>query len=291
METPYGMSEEQIERYARQIILPEMGGIGQRKLLAGSVLIVGVGGLGCPAALYLAAAGIGKLGLVDSDRVDLTNLQRQILYRTPDIGQPKMQMAQSSLKAMNPDLVLEIHETRLMAHNAPEIIRGYDVVLDGTDNFPAKYLLNDACVLLGKPLVHAGIFRFEGQLLVIKPGESPCYRCLHPDPPPEGWVPSCQEAGILGSVAGVMGVLQATEAIKLLCGIGRPLTGQLLLYDALETEFRRIRIRKDPACAICGESPTMSVLEDLQLPSCDSGGESSWRGTDRGYTSHETHLP
>jgi molybdopterin/thiamine biosynthesis adenylyltransferase len=272
MTTPYGMTEDQIQRYSRQIILSEMGGAGQKKLLAGSVLIVGVGGLGSPAALYLAAAGIGRLGLVDSDVVDLTNLQRQLLYRTPDTGQPKLETARHALNQVNPNLVVETHETHLRADNALEILRGYDVVIDGTDNFPAKYLLNDACVFLGKSLVHAGIFRFEGQLLVIKPGEGPCYRCLHPDPPPEGLVPSCQEAGILGPVAGLLGVLQATETIKLVCGIGHPLVGRLLLYDALETEFRKVRIPKDPHCAICGQSPTIKVLEDLQLPSCEARG-------------------
>ncbi len=266
------MSEERIERYARQIILPDMGGAGQKKLFNASVLIVGVGGLGSPAALYLVAAGIGRLGLVDSDVVDLSNLQRQILYRTSDVGQLKLETARRALCEANPSLELETHETHLQAHNALAIIRDYDVILDGTDNFPAKYLLNDACVLLGKPLVHAGIFRFEGQLLVIKPGEGPCYRCFHPDPPVEGLIPSCREAGVLGVVAGVMGVLQATEAIKLICGMGHPLVGQLLLYDALEMEFRRVRIHKDPHCAICGGSPTITMLEDLQLPSCQVEG-------------------
>ncbi len=272
MDTLYGMAEEQIERYARQIILPEMGGVGQRKLLAASVLVAGAGGLGSPAAMYLTAAGIGRLGLVDSDVVDLTNLQRQILYRTSDVGRSKLDTARRGLSDMNPGTVIETHEIRLSAHNALKIIRDYDVILDGTDNFPAKYLLNDACVLLGKPLIHAGIFRFEGQLLVIKPGEGPCYRCFHPDPPPEGLVPSCQEAGILGPVAGVLGVLQSIEVIKLVCGIGRPLVGELLIYDALEAEFRRVRIPRNPHCAICGRSPTIKALEDLQLPFCDAGG-------------------
>ncbi|MCG3198397.1 MAG: Sulfur carrier protein adenylyltransferase [bacterium] len=268
MTTPFGMTEEQIERYARHIILPEMGGVGQRKLLASSALIVGAGGLGSPAALYLVAAGLGKLGLVDMDVVDLSNLQRQVLHHTPDVGHPKLDSARRKLTAMNPDLELVTHETRLMSHNALEFLADYDVIIDGTDNFPARYLINDACVMLGKPLIHAGIFRFEGQILVIKPGEGPCYRCLYPDPPPAGLVPSCQEAGILGSVAGVLGVLQATEAIKVLCGIGSPLVGRLLIYDALNADFRKVRIPRDPACAICGSNPTITELEDLELAPC-----------------------
>lgn len=267
-ETPFGMSEEQIERYSRHIILPEFGGVGQRKLLASSALIVGAGGLGSPAALYLAAAGVGKLGLVDMDVVDLSNLQRQVLHHTPDVGNPKLESASRKLRAMNPDLEIVTHETRLMSHNALDVLRDYDVVLDGTDNFPARYLINDACVMLGKTLVHAGIFRFEGQILVIRPGEGPCYRCLFPDPPPEGMVPSCQEAGILGAVAGVMGVLQATEAIKVLAGIGEPLVGKLLIYEALRADFRKVRIPRDPDCAICGSSPTITELVDLELAPC-----------------------
>jgi len=264
----FGMSEEQIERYSRHIILPEMGGVGQRKLLASSVLIVGAGGLGSPAALYLAAAGVGKLGLVDMDVVDLSNLQRQVLHHTPDVGKPKLDSARRKLTAMNPDLEVVTHETRLLSHNALDILGGYDVILDGTDNFPARYLINDAYVMLGKPLVHAGIFRFEGQILVIRPGEGPCYRCLFPDPPPLGLVPSCQEAGILGAVAGVMGVLQATEAIKLICEIGTSLVGRLLLYDALNAEFRKVRIPRDPDCAVCGDRPTIKELTDLELAPC-----------------------
>jgi len=268
MESLYGMTEEQIERYSRHIILPEMGGVGQRKLLASSVLIVGAGGLGSPAGQYLAAAGIGILGIVDSDVVDLSNLQRQVLHHSPDVGRPKLESAASKLRAMNPGIEVVTHDTRLTAANALEIIDGYDLVVDGTDNFPARYLINDACVMLGKPLIHAGIFRFDGQILVIKPGEGPCYRCLFPDPPPEDLVPSCQEAGILGSVAGVLGVLQATEAIKILCGIGKPLIGSLLLYDALNAEFRKVKIPKDKECAMCGENPTITELVDLELAPC-----------------------
>lgn len=268
MTTPYGMTEEQIERYARHIILPEFGGVGQRKLLGSSALIVGAGGLGSPAALYLTAAGIGKLGLIDSDVVDLSNLQRQILHFTPDVGHPKLDSARRKLTSMNPDLDLVTYETRLMSHNALEILSGFDVIIDGTDNFPTRYLINDACVMLGKPLVHAGIFRFEGQILVIRPGEGPCYRCLYPDPPPAGLVPSCQEAGILGAVAGVLGVLQATEAIKILTGIGTPLVGRLLLFDALNADFRKVRIPRDLDCAVCGPNPTITELVDLELAPC-----------------------
>ncbi len=268
MNTPYGLREDQIERYARHIILPEMGGVGQKKLLNSSALIVGAGGLGTPAAQYLAAAGVGKLGMVDMDVVDLSNLQRQVLHHTPDIGIPKLQSATNKLAAMNPDVELVQHETRLMSHNALDILKDYDVVLDGTDNFPARYLINDACVMLKKPLVHAGIFRFDGQILVIKPGEGPCYRCLFPEPPPEGMVPSCQEAGILGAVAGVLGVLQATEAIKILAEIGQPLVGRLLIFDALNADFRKVKIPRDQECAICGEHPTITELTDLELAPC-----------------------
>lgn len=262
------ITEQQRERYARQIVLPAMGEAGQKKLLDASVLVVGVGGLGSPISLYLAAVGIGRLGLVDPDVVDLSNLQRQVLYRTPEVGQPKLERARQTLNAMNPELVVETYETRFQAHNALEIIHGYDVVIDGTDNFPSKYLLNDACVLSGKPLIQAGVACYEGQMMVIKPGEGPCYRCVHPDPPIEGAIPSSRETGILGTVPGVMGILQATEAIKLITGCGPSLVGQLLLYDAIEMEFRRVRISRDPDCAICGGSPTIKELEDLQLPSC-----------------------
>lgn len=268
MNTELGFTEDQIERYSRHIILPELGGVGQRKLLASSALIIGAGGLGSPAAQYLVAAGIGKLGLVDMDVVDLSNLQRQVLHHTPDVGHPKLKSASRKLRAMNPDTEIITYETRLLAHNALDVIREYDVVIDGTDNFPARYLINDACVLLKKPLIHAGIFRFDGQILVIMPGEGPCYRCLFPDPPPAGLVPSCQEAGILGAVAGVLGVLQAAETIKVLCGIGEPLVGRLLIYDALKADFRRVRIPRDPYCQVCGPNPTITELEDLELAPC-----------------------
>lgn len=268
MNTPFGLREDQIERYARHIILPEMGGVGQKKLLASSALVIGAGGLGSPAAQYLTAAGVGRLGLVDMDVVDLSNLQRQVLHHTPDVGVPKIESASRKLRAMNPDVEIVAHETRLMSHNALDIIKDYDVILDGTDNFPARFLINDACVMLKKTLVHAGIFRFDGQILVIKPGEGPCYRCLFPEPPPEGMVPSCQEAGILGAVAGVVGVLQAAEAIKILAGIGTPLVGKLLIYDALNADFRKVKIPKDPECAVCGANPTITELTDLELAPC-----------------------
>jgi len=261
---PLQFTEEQIERYSRHIILPEVGGEGQRKLLASRVLIVGAGGLGSPAGLYLAAAGVGTIGIVDSDAVELSNLQRQVLHATSCLGKAKCLSAQDTMEDLNPDVRVVPYNERLTSANALRIIADYDVVLDGSDNFPTRYLVNDACVMAGKPLCHAGILRFEGQVTTIVPGAGPCYRCVYPEPPPPGLVPSCQEAGILGVTAGVVGLLQATEAVKLILGIGHSLVGRLLLYSALDTGFREVRVPRRPDCAICGENPTVTELIDYE---------------------------
>ena len=259
-----GWTEEQIRRYSRHIILSEVGGKGQRKLLNSKVLLVGAGGLGSPAALYLAAAGVGTLGIVDFDLVDLSNLQRQILHHGHDVGRPKITSAKETINDINPDVKVIPHETRLSSENIMEIIADYDIVLDGTDNFPTRYLINDACVLSGKPNVHGSIFRFEGQATVFAPGKG-CYRCLYPAPPPPGMVPSCQEAGVLGVLPGVVGTIQAIETIKLILGIGDSLAGRLLLFDALGMDFREVRIRRDPGCPICGDNPTIHELIDYDV--------------------------
>jgi len=253
---------DQFERYRRHLILPELGVEGQERLLAGRVCLVGVGGLGCPLAQYLAAAGVGTLGLVDFDVVDASNLQRQILYGTADVGRPKVEVARERIAAMNADVRVEVHRVRLDSKNALEILSGYDVVVDGTDNFPTRYLTNDACVLLGKPNVHGSIFRFDGQASVFDARRGPCYRCLYPEPPPPGAVPSCAEGGVLGVLPGLVALVQATETVKLLTGIGEPLVGRLLQIDALRMEFREFRLRKDPACPLCGEAPTIRALID-----------------------------
>ncbi len=257
-------SEEQIKRYSRHIILPEVGGRGQKKLLQSSVFLVGAGGLGCPAAYYLAAAGVGKLGIADGDDVDHSNLQRQILHSTKDVGYPKALSAKATLEALNPDVEVVPFMHRLNSENIMDIIKDYDVILDGSDNFPTRYLVNDACVLLKKPLSHGSIFRFEGQVTTILPGEGPCYRCLFETPPPPGMVPSCQEAGVLGVLPGVIGVIQATEVVKLLLGKGQLLKGQLLLYNAFTMEFKKVKIRRNPQCPVCGENPTIKELVDYQ---------------------------
>ena len=273
----FEFSDEQIERYSRHIILPHVGGKGQKKLLSSKVLTIGTGGLGSPAAFYLAAAGIGTLGLVDSDRVDRSNLQRQILHTTSDLGVPKTESAAKKLRDLNPDCTVVEHALRVDSGNILELIEAYDVVIDGTDNFPARFLINDACVMAKKPLIHAGVFRFEGQATTIVPGEGPCYRCVFSEPPPPGMVPGCQEAGILGCVAGILGTVQATEAIKVLLGIGEPLIGKLLLFDALEMQFRKVSIPRDRDCAICGENPTITRLIDYDLE-CEIGNDSkNWR--------------
>lgn len=268
----FGFTEEQIERYSRQIILPNVGGKGQKRLLASRVLIVGAGGLGSPAAFYLAAAGIGTLGLADSDAVDPSNLQRQILHATPDIGISKAVSAARKLTDINPDCHIVEHILRVDSTNILGLIESYDLVIDGTDNFPTRFLINDACVMAGKPLIHAGVFRYEGQAMTIVPGRGPCYRCVFPEPPPPGLIPSCQEAGILGCVAGVLGTIQATEALKVLLGIGEPLVGILLIFNALDMQFRRVTIPHDPGCAVCGEHPRITQLTDYD-PACQLGAE------------------
>ncbi len=252
-------------RYARHLSLPEVGLAGQKKIRAASVLCIGAGGLGSPVLLYLAAAGVGRLGIVDFDAVDLSNLQRQILHGTDALGRPKTDSARETLRRINPDVEVVTHATRLTRANALEILRAYDLVVDGTDNFPTRYLTNDACVLLGKPNVYGSIFRFEGQASLFAPHlGGPCYRCLYPEPPPPGTVPSCAEGGVLGVLPGVIGCLQATEVLKLLTGAGRSLLGRLLLYDALEMRFREIKVRRDPECPICGEHPTLTTLSDYE---------------------------
>ena len=256
------LSREEIERYSRHLIMPEVGMAGQQRLKQAQVLLIGTGGLGSPAALYLAAAGVGRLGLVDFDVVDHSNLQRQILHGTPDVGRSKLESARESIAAINPHVTIDTYETMLTADNALKIIEPYDVVLDGTDNFPTRYLVNDACVLLGKPNVYGSIFRFEGQASVFDATRGPCYRCLYPEPPPPGLVPSCAEGGVLGILPGLIGVVQATETVKLILGQGRPLIGRLLLFDALEMRFREMQLRKDPGCALCGEHRTIHKLID-----------------------------
>lgn len=259
------LSKRQRERYLRHIILPEINVEGQEKLLAAKVLLVGAGGLGSPVALYLAAAGVGTLGIVDFDRVDESNLQRQILHGTSMVGRSKLESAQQRLKDLNPDVRVVLHETRLNSANALDIIRDYDLVVDGCDNFPTRYLTNDACVMLGKPNVYGALYRFEGQASVFHSAAGgPCYRCLFPEPPPPGAVPSCAEAGVLGVLPGIIGTIQATEAIKLILGIGKPLIGRLLLYDALQMEFRQIALKRDPRCPVCGDAPTIRQLIDYE---------------------------
>jgi adenylyltransferase/sulfurtransferase len=259
------LSPSQRERYLRHLILPEIGQEGQEKLLRAKVLLVGAGGLGSPAALYLAAAGVGTIGIVDSDRVEASNLQRQVLHSTAMLGQPKVQSARLRLTELNPDVRIVTHDTRLTSANALDIIRPWDVVVDGCDNFPTRYLTNDACVLLGKPNVYGALFRFEGQASVFHTSAGgPCYRCLFPEPPPPGAVPSCAEAGVLGVLPGLIGTIQATEAIKLILGIGRPLIGRLLLYNALAMEFREVALKRDRRCPVCGDSPTIRELIDYE---------------------------
>ena len=258
------LTQDDLTRYSRHLILPEVGVDGQRKLKAARVLCVGTGGLGSPLALYLAAAGVGTLGLVDFDIVDASNLQRQIIHSTADIGRKKLDSAEEKLKALNPALNVIKHETMLSSANALDILKDYDVVADGTDNFPTRYLVNDACVLLGKPNAYGSIFRFEGQASVFAAKDGPCYRCLYPEPPPPGLVPSCAEGGVLGILPGLIGVIQATEVIKLILGIGEPLIGRLLLVDALKLRFRELKLRKNPDCPVCGTHPTVTKLIDYE---------------------------
>jgi molybdopterin/thiamine biosynthesis adenylyltransferase/rhodanese-related sulfurtransferase len=258
------LSNDEIARYSRHLIMPEVALDGQKKLKAAKVLTVGTGGLGSPLALYLAAAGIGTIGIVDFDVVDESNLQRQIIHGTSDVGRPKVESARDKILDINPNVNVVVHEEALTSENALEIFRDYDVIVDGTDNFPTRYLVNDACVLLGKPNVYGSIFRFEGQASVFWAEEGPCYRCLYPEPPPPGLVPSCAEGGVLGILPGTIGIVQATEAVKLILGIGEPLIGRLMLYDALGMSFREMKLRKDPDCPICGENPTVTELIDYE---------------------------
>ena len=256
------LSNDEILRYSRHLIMPEVGMNGQLKLKQAKVLTIGAGGLGAPLALYLAAAGVGKLGIVDFDVVDFTNLQRQIIHGTSDVGRPKLHSASETIAEINPNVEVVAHETRLTSENALDILKDYDVIADGTDNFPTRYLVNDACVLLGKPNVYGSIFRFEGQASVFYAREGPCYRCLYPEPPPPGLVPSCAEGGVLGVLPGIIGCIQALETIKLIIGQGQPLIGRLLLFDALHLKFRELKLRKNPECPVCGAHPTVTKLID-----------------------------
>src|SRR2546427_3954597 len=258
------LSNDEILRYSRHLIMPEVGMEGQLKLKAARVLCIGAGGLGSPLALYLGAAGVGTLGLVDFDVVDYTNLQRQIIHTTADVGRKKLDSAADKLKAINPLINVRPFDTRLSSDNALELFRDFDIIVDGTDNFPTRYLVNDACVLTGKPNVYGSIFRFEGQASVFATEQGPCYRCLYPEPPPPGLVPSCAEGGVLGVLPGIIGVIQATEAVKLILGIGEPLIGRFLIYDALRMRFRELTLRKDPDCPVCGTHPTVTKLIDYE---------------------------
>lgn len=259
------LNNDEIRRYSRHLILPEVGLAGQKKIKATSVLCIGAGGLGSPIAMYLAAAGIGKIGIVDFDTVDYSNLQRQILHTDADVGRPKAQSAKETICGINPNCEVVIHNTRISSENALDLIRPYDIVVDGTDNFPTRYLTNDACVLLKKPNVYGSIFRFEGQASVFAPHlGGPCYRCLYPEPPPSGMVPSCAEGGVLGVLPGIVGCIQATEILKLALGKGKLLVGRLLLFNALDMKFRELKLRRDPQCPICGEHPTIKELIDYE---------------------------
>ncbi len=261
-------SEDQINRYSRHILLPEVGGKGQKKLAKARIFVVGAGGLGSPVALYLAAAGVGTIGLIDSDVVDLSNLQRQVLHHTPDVNRSKVISAKEKIFALNPDVNVETYEDRLTSSNALELIKQYDVIIDGVDNFPAKFLLNDACFFAKKPLVHGGILRFDGRVFTIIPDQSACYRCIFKEPPPPGLVASCQEAGIIGVVAGIIGTIQATEALKLILNIGQPLTNRILDFNAQNTNFREIRTKRNPNCQLCGTQPTITELIDYEQEAC-----------------------
>ena len=258
------MSEDDMQRYARHIILPEVGEKGQQKLLKGRVLLVGAGGLGCPTALYLAAAGVGKIGLVDADVVDKSNLQRQVLFGESDVGRPKVEAARDRLLELNSSLDVVTHYELLTSHNVFDVMEGYDIIVNGCDNFPTRYLVNDAAVMKRKPVVDGSIFRFEGQATVYVPEEGPCYRCLYPAPPPPGEVPSCAEGGVLGVLPGTVGLMQATEVVKLILEEGKSLVGRVLLYDAMEMKFRELKLRRDPACPVCSESPSITELIDYE---------------------------
>lgn len=265
------LTEEQIARYSRHIILKEVGGKGQKKLFDGKVMIIGAGGLGSPIALYLAAAGIGTIGIADADVVDLSNLQRQVIHQTKDVGIAKVLSAKEKMQAINPELKVNTYEEWISAANISDIIKDYDFVIDGTDNFAAKFLINDACVLAGKPYSHGGILQFDGQTITIEPGKSPCYRCIFPTPPPKDAIPTCSTAGVIGVLPGVIGTIQATEAIKYILGKGELLTGRLLTYSALRMRFREVPIKKNARCPICGENPTITdIVDELDaLNVCD----------------------
>ncbi len=262
--TPPALTNEEVARYSRHLIMPEVGMAGQLELKAARVLCIGAGGLGSPVLLYLAAAGVGTLGLVDFDEVDYSNLHRQIIHGTPDVGRSKLDSAKSRLNALNPEVEVVTYEMALSSENALGLFADYDLVIDGTDNFPTRYLINDACVIQGKPNIYGSIFRFEGQASVFAAKDGPCYRCLYPEPPPPGLVPSCAEGGVLGILPGVIGTLQATEAIKVILGIGEPLIGRFLIFDALKMRFRELKLRKDPDCPVCGEHPTVTQLIDYE---------------------------
>jgi sulfur-carrier protein adenylyltransferase/sulfurtransferase len=277
VDTQPGLSHAEVLRYSRHLLLPEVGMTGQRKLKAARVLTIGAGGLGSPLSLYLAAAGVGTIGIVDFDVVDLTNLQRQIVHGTSTLGQPKLDSAESRLMDVNPNVKIEKHDTRLTSANALDILGEYDIVVDGSDNFPTRYLVNDACVLLGKPNIYGSIFRFEGQASVFYAKEGPCYRCLYSEPPPPGLVPSCAEGGVLGVLPGIIGSIQALETIKWILGSGDSLVGRLLLFDALKLRFRELQLRKDPACPICGTHPTIRELIDYEA-FCGIGSEPAYTG-------------
>lgn len=263
-EMPKILTPEQSTRYSRHLIIPEVGEKGQQKLLDSRVLMLGAGGLGSPAALYLAAAGVGTIGIIDDDVVDRSNLQRQILHADDRVGEPKVDSAEATIRALNPDVQVNKYQTRLTSENVLDIFEGYDLVVDGGDNFPTRYLINDACVHLGIPNVHGSVYRFEGQVTAFVPEEGPCYRCLYPEPPPPEFAPSCQEAGVLGVLPGVIGLLQSIEVVKLLLGIGKPLTGRLLAFDGLNTEFRELRLQRDPDCPVCGDEAEFTGFIDYE---------------------------
>lgn len=262
-------NDEQIERYSRHIILPEIGGKGQKRIAQAKVLIIGAGGLGSPAALYLTAAGVGTIGVIDGDAVDLSNLHRQILHHTADLARPKVLSARDKMIALNPDVTVVPYPERLVAKNALSILNDYDIILDGTDHFPTKFLINDACFFARKPLVHGGILRFDGQVFTMIPGKTACYRCIHRQPPPNGLIPTCQEAGVIGVLAGVIGTIQATEVLKLILGIGRPLTDRWLIYDALTAQFREARVKRQANCPLCGDRPTITELIEYEQAVCE----------------------
>ena len=288
------LSNEEVQRYSRHLIMPEVGVDGQRKLKGGRVLCIGAGGLGSPAAMYLAAAGVGQLGIVDFDVVDYSNLQRQILHGTPDVGRSKLQSARDRLQAINPAVHVETYETALSSENALQLLEPYDVVVDGTDNFPTRYLVNDACVLLGKPNAYGSIFRFEGQASVFAMKDGPCYRCLYPEPPPPGLVPSCAEGGVLGVLPGVVGALQATEVIKILLDIGDVASERLVIYDALKLTLRQLKLRRNPECVLCGNNPTVTELIDYQqfcgVPAAGTHEETKNQGLSQNEGTEEAEI-